>query len=689
MPIRIIDGFYLGSSTPLDSRFVVDNSTDRNSLMHKYDGLKVFQLSDRKTYIWNEGSSTWDLEGSSMNGSGVTNSIAKWSSTNNISDSNIFIDSQYVGINTTTPKSNLQINSNTYGPISIGLRNSGLNDISTIGYNWYYEGIDQRFSTTKLSSKIEMGSNFGLSFQIRGTSSTNWIPTFEVGNTNGYNFLRSLDKGNFISGSSSFGNGTIPYISSQFLSIDGSIRLNGASYDKVSTLIFSGLSITKQPGFTYSLSNPATTVTNGSSYIIDSSDRYLIVYNGSSSPMTLRLPVLPNNCDQIGRIIDINYKNGNNQLLYINVNGSTPLKSSDGTTLLSLSLITGESIRIISSYDDSGIPIWKVFQFSNSISNTMGITASNGDFLYYSTSWVGTNFESKMRNVLSGLSSTQNEFLIKLNGGVNKSYIMFPQSAPTTLYNSSRSEIRLSGGFQLGDAKLTLTHIPSTIDSGYSVILAEGYQNGSGQALYLQSSNNATSSTIEKIKIQTRNFDPSIVGGSDPVAQNGSIQIASKTSVDFISQTGEYYLGNRLHTSASAAVLPPIDNTLSSALVLNTTTGKINRTTFDFYTDISNTVSFGSGLSGTKNVRQYKDGTIVVSFYYVGSNINLSVYSDVLTGLPSSFGKNFIRARYGVNNLQPNTMSHADFTISGTSILSGISSISFGYLEFTAIYKKN
>lgn len=62
MSINIIDNFSVNVSKPIDSRMVVANSTARNSITYKYDGMKVFQQDDRKTYIWNSGTSTWTIE---------------------------------------------------------------------------------------------------------------------------------------------------------------------------------------------------------------------------------------------------------------------------------------------------------------------------------------------------------------------------------------------------------------------------------------------------------------------------------------------------------------------------------------------------------------------------------------------------------------------------------------------------
>ena len=75
------------------------------------------------------------------------------------------------------------------------------------------------------------------------------------------------------------------------------------------------------------------------------------------------------------------------------------------------------------------------------------------------------------------------------------------------------------------------------------------------------------------------NLSAAISGGSDPYSPPGSIQIASKTSINFISQTGKYYLGDRLHSGATVAVLPSI-GTLGGnikPLYIDISTGEILR----------------------------------------------------------------------------------------------------------------
>ena len=63
MAINITDGFNLNYAAPVDYRMVVANSTARLALTYKYDGLKVFQLDTRVSYIWNpSGSGNWNIE---------------------------------------------------------------------------------------------------------------------------------------------------------------------------------------------------------------------------------------------------------------------------------------------------------------------------------------------------------------------------------------------------------------------------------------------------------------------------------------------------------------------------------------------------------------------------------------------------------------------------------------------------
>jgi len=61
MAFNVIDGFNVNAAAPVDYRLVVANTTLRDALQYKYNGLPVFVEADRKTYIWNSTTSDWDV----------------------------------------------------------------------------------------------------------------------------------------------------------------------------------------------------------------------------------------------------------------------------------------------------------------------------------------------------------------------------------------------------------------------------------------------------------------------------------------------------------------------------------------------------------------------------------------------------------------------------------------------------
>ena len=97
MSIQIITGFSLNSTEPIDTRIVASGSTGRDAIPYKYQGLRVFDLSNNRPYVYV--GATWSAE---VNGqiSGLTGSIAKFTTSNTIGDSNIYSSQLSVGINT-------------------------------------------------------------------------------------------------------------------------------------------------------------------------------------------------------------------------------------------------------------------------------------------------------------------------------------------------------------------------------------------------------------------------------------------------------------------------------------------------------------------------------------------------------------------------------------------------------------
>jgi len=154
MSINIIDNFSVNVSKPIDARMVVANLSARMAITYTYDGLKVFQQDDRKTYVFNSGTSTWVIENNldmadgyvpRYDGVGLTNSA-------------IYSTASYVGINTNDPKEAFQINNPLYPigaePITFDMQFAD----AIMAYNWYYDGSDQTFNSAKGSSKLTFGN---------------------------------------------------------------------------------------------------------------------------------------------------------------------------------------------------------------------------------------------------------------------------------------------------------------------------------------------------------------------------------------------------------------------------------------------------------------------------------------------------------------------------------------------------
>lgn len=59
MPTSLVTNFDINVNQPIDSRIVVTNSSSRDSINYKYDGLTVFQTDTRQSWTWNSSSATW------------------------------------------------------------------------------------------------------------------------------------------------------------------------------------------------------------------------------------------------------------------------------------------------------------------------------------------------------------------------------------------------------------------------------------------------------------------------------------------------------------------------------------------------------------------------------------------------------------------------------------------------------
>ena len=360
MAINIIEGFYLGSSTPIDSRFVVASATDRTSIVYKYDGLKVFQTDTRETWVWNSGTSTWDLEGSSnTSGSGTQNFVTKWLSSTVLGTSSLFATGSNVGINTVNPLATLQING-INNPVVIDNGPGG----AIVGYNYYYSGGDQYFSVVQGSARILMDSTGIISFAVRNPGSVNSTPYSYLGlNAGGFNFLFNPDNGNYLGGKTIFGPVTFPYTSTygDLVFVNGSFRTNQSVSKNVKFLTWSG---PLSPSF---ISN---------NYTITNTDHEITIGSTNNTQFNVTLPT-PSTNNQ-GREIVISLVSTSNPLSQFTLSGGSIIDL-DGSGFSS-AVKVGDTIRLI-SYGGANIPFWKVAEIIKPFSVTQTAITNNQNYI--------------------------------------------------------------------------------------------------------------------------------------------------------------------------------------------------------------------------------------------------------------------------------------------------------------------
>ncbi len=95
MAIQIIDGFQINVSAPIDNRIVASGSAARNAIPYKYEGLRVFDLSNGIPYVWYNGA--WVSENATgIAGSGNAFYIPRFSSSNIITNSFVYQDGDII-----------------------------------------------------------------------------------------------------------------------------------------------------------------------------------------------------------------------------------------------------------------------------------------------------------------------------------------------------------------------------------------------------------------------------------------------------------------------------------------------------------------------------------------------------------------------------------------------------------------
>jgi len=415
MAINITDGFYLGRPTPIDTRIVAKNSSQRTSIKHKYDGLRVFQTDTRESWVWNSPSKTWELEETGISGLvGNTGYLTKITGTNSLTASNIYIDASkgYVGISPygvtspLSPTSILQLSgSNSNSPINI------YND-STIGagfsYNWKYDSGNSVHGLTQGSLKLNFDgstSHFVASVRNAGDLAVRYNDIFELNKTTQggkWNIIKTPGTGNFVNGKVVFDNQTfgvgvpiVTYKKPQHVYIDGPLRTNSAKYESVTWLTYDGSNIISQYGINRQNSSiPSTSVSGSSTYKLRQRDENLIIDSTTKATMYINLGSLGDNTDHIGRCVNISYQSSNSIIGSKAIIQSTNDIVDMTGNVTDVVLHSGESINMISFVSGRNIK-WKILNkrrnWEEISVGPMGATGATGPVGVYPYNNTSTN----------------------------------------------------------------------------------------------------------------------------------------------------------------------------------------------------------------------------------------------------------------------------------------------------------
>jgi hypothetical protein len=194
MSIKIVDGFDVISNVPIDSRIVASNSAIRDAIEYKYDGLKVFVIDDRFTYVWNDSTSSWGLDSSDITGSGTEYILPKWKSTQALTQSSIIsYPSSVLEINQkigfgVEPVEAFQIRSN-YTDVALGTSSmpfvihKGQNTVLANNWRWDQASGQEKIFATGFSSETIRFNRGSLDFSGRTANSGLLNNLFNVGNT--------------------------------------------------------------------------------------------------------------------------------------------------------------------------------------------------------------------------------------------------------------------------------------------------------------------------------------------------------------------------------------------------------------------------------------------------------------------------------------------------------------------------
>ena len=198
MSIQIIDGFQVNTALPIDNRIVASGSAARNVIPFKYEGLRVFDTSDRIPYVYLN--NNWVSENASgILGSGSASRIPLYSSSNVVSNSWFYQS----GLNISTVDAGLgtdriSMNARTGLLTAVSLSGNGSLVTNISGLNINNGSIEVNGSNSKLVN----GSTGQV--LLSGSSFTSWTNQSQLSvgtasnSTNSTNTRITRDSGNTV-----------------------------------------------------------------------------------------------------------------------------------------------------------------------------------------------------------------------------------------------------------------------------------------------------------------------------------------------------------------------------------------------------------------------------------------------------------------------------------------------------------
>ena len=193
--IQIIDGFNLQTPTPIDSRIVVADDTERIAITSTYAGLRIWQVDTNTPYFWDESTGTpaWkselDLVVTGVDGNVTDGKIPKFTSINptKIEDSQISDDGSTVTIDGILDVTDdLTFGGNLNGDIDAVNITTGFLNLDRLDKG--SGGVDDVLQINS-SGIPEFVSLAGIS--IGSSSTSNQVKLNNVTNTNYYKFTFS------------------------------------------------------------------------------------------------------------------------------------------------------------------------------------------------------------------------------------------------------------------------------------------------------------------------------------------------------------------------------------------------------------------------------------------------------------------------------------------------------------------